>query len=503
LVNKKLYIIEMYCKNRNIIYNSRTFPGKRRLEAGMSTAAELKQNDNLFIHPWDDIVKLGGNKRTLLDKGEGVYVYDSEGNRLLDAPAGMWCVNIGHGRTEMAQAVYDQIMALTYVSPWSMTTGPAAEFAAMLTEQSPGDLNHVFYTTGGSTAVDSALRFVHFYNNLRGKPAKKKIISQKRGYHGSTYLGGSVSGKERDKSNLEMESHLVHHIEAPHPLYKPEGMSDADFLEQCVANLENKIAEVGADNCAVFVAEPILASGGVIVPPEGYHKRCLEVCRENDMLYLSDEVVTAFGRLGHCFASEDVFGIVPDIITTAKGLTSGYVPMGAFLVSDRLIEEIKANGGDSAVFSNGFTYSGHPVAAAAGIKNLEIMLREKLFEHAQDVGPYMQQQMQTLRDIPIVRDIRGKGLMACVECELKHGDDDLAMDYEIGNLIDKHCQKLGLIVRPIINMCVMSPPLTITREQIDDMVSMLRQGILLALEEIESAEAEAAGEANRHPSPAA
>ena len=469
----------------------------------MSTSAELKQHDNLFIHPWDDMVKIGKHERTLLNKGEGVYVYDSEGNRLLDAPAGMWCVNVGHGREEIAQAVYDQIMALTYVSPWSMTTGPAAEFAAQIAEQSPGDLNHVFYTTGGSTAVDSALRFVHFYNNMRGKPNKKQIISQKRGYHGSTYLGGSVSDKERDKANLDMESHLVHHIEAPHPLYKPADMSDADFLDQCVANLENMIAEVGPENCAVFVAEPILASGGVIVPPEGYHRRCLEVCRKNDMLYLSDEVVTAFGRLGHCFASEAVFGITPDIITTAKGLTSGYIPMGAFLVSDRLVQEIKENGGDSAVFSNGFTYSGHPVAAAAGIKNLEIMLREKLFEQAQETGPYMQQQMQTLRDLPVVSDVRGKGLMACVECEIKQGSNDLAMDYQIGNLIDKHCQQLGLIVRPIINMCVMSPPLTITRDQIDEMVSILRQGILLAMEEIESSEA-GSGEAGHHqPSPAA
>jgi adenosylmethionine-8-amino-7-oxononanoate aminotransferase len=403
----------------------------------------------------------------------------------------------------MAQAVYDQIMALTYVSPWSMTTGPAADFAALLAEQSPGDLNHVFFTTGGSTAVDSALRFVQFYNNMRGLPNKKHIISQKRGYHGSTYLAGSVSGKERDKGNLDFVDGLVHHIDAPHPLEKPADQSDADFLDACVANLERMIEQVGADNCAIFVAEPILASGGLIVPPEGYHQRCLEVCRKHDMLYLSDEVVTGFGRLGHCFASEAVFGIQPDIITTAKGLTSGYVPMGAFLVSDRLVQEIKANGGDSAVFSNGFTYSGHPVAAAAGIKNLEIMQREKLFEQARETGPYLQQQMQTLRDIPIVRDVRGLGLMACVECELKQGGDDLALDYEIGNLIDKHCQALGLIVRPMINMCVMSPPLTITRDQIDEMVSILRQGILLAMEEINTTEAAVTHAGHHHPSPAA
>jgi len=468
----------------------------------MSTSVELKQRDNQFIHPWDDIVKLGGNQRTLLSKGEGVYVFDSEGNRLLDAPAGMWCVNIGHGREEMARAVYDQIMELTYVSPWSMTTGPAAQFAADLAALSPGDLNHVFFTTGGSTAVDSALRFVQFYNNMCGRRGKKHIIAQKRGYHGSTFLGGTVSGKERDKSNLDVVEGLVHHIEAPDPLQKPAGQSESEFLDACVANLENMIADVGADKCAVFVAEPILASGGVIVPPEGYQRRCLEVCRKHDMLYLSDEVVTAFGRLGHCFASEDVFGIVPDIITAAKGLTSGYIPMGAFLVSDRLIQEIKDRGGDSAVFSNGFTYSGHPVAAAAGIKNLEIMQREKLFEQARDTGPYMQQQLQTLRDLPIVSDVRGLGLMACVECELQQGDNDLDMDAELGSRIDRHCQALGLIVRPLINMCVMSPPLTITRQQIDEMVSILRQGILLAMDDIANEKVAGQG-GNRHPSPAA
>ena len=465
----------------------------------MTTSAELKQQDNLFIHPWDDFVKLGGNRRTLLGKGEGVYVVDSEGNRLLDAPAGMWCVNIGHGRKEMAQAVYDQIMSLDYVSPWYMASGPAAEFAAMIVEQSPGDMNHVFFTTCGSTAVDSALRFVQFYNNVRGKPAKKHIIAHRGGYHGSTYLGASVSGKQLDRKNLDFETGLIHHIDAPHPLRKPEGMSEAEFLDACVGNLENMIAEVGAENCAVFVTEPILASGGVIVPPEGYHQRCLEVCRKHDMLYLSDEVVTSFGRLGHCFASEDVFGILPDIITTAKGLTSGYVPMGAFLVSDRLVREIKDHGGNSAVFSNGFTYSGHPVAAAAGIKNLEIMLREDLFGHAREVGAYMQERLQTLLDIPIVRDVRGKGLMGCVECELIEGDNDLATDLEVGKLIDRHCQAMGLIVRPLVNMCVMSPPLTITREQIDEMVDILRRGILAAQEDI-AAERKSAGEHHRQPS---
>lgn len=465
--------------------------------------AELRREDNQFIHPWDDIAKLGENQRTVIERGEGVYVYDSEGKRLLDGPGGMWCVNIGHGREEMAQAIYDQIMRLPYTSPWSLTTGPAATFSAALAAEAPGDLNHVFFTTGGSTAVDSALRFVQFYNNVRGQPQKKHIISHQKGYHGSTYLAGSVSGKERDKNHLDFVEDLIHHIPAPHPLHKADGQSDADFLDQCAANLENQILETGSDLCAVFVAEPILASGGVIVPPEGYHRRCLEICRKYDMLYLSDEVVTSFGRLGHCFSSEAVFGIQPDIITTAKGLTSAYVPMGAFLVSDRLLDEIKQKGGDSTVFSNGFTYSGHPVAAVAGLKNLEIMKREQLFEHVQDVGPYLQKQLQGLRDIPIVSDVRGIGLMGCVECELKQGENDLAKDYEIGNLIDNYCQSLGLIVRPSINMCVMSPPLTITREQIDEMVGILRQGIERAMAEITEGQAQSGRPEHLHEAPAA
>ncbi|MDH3690716.1 MAG: aminotransferase class III-fold pyridoxal phosphate-dependent enzyme, partial [Gammaproteobacteria bacterium] len=252
-----------------------------------------------------------------------------------------------------------------------------------------------------------------------------------------------------------------------------------------VTDLENKILELGPDKVAAFIAEPILASGGVIVPPPGYQRKCLEVCRRYDMLYISDEVVTAFGRLGHMFASEDVFDIVPDIITTAKGITSGYIPLGAVLISDKVLSQVSGEEAKGAVFSNGFTYSGHPVACAAAIKNIEIMQREKLLEHVRDVGPYFQERLQQLSDIPIVGDVRGEGLMACVECVIsKESQDPLSLDYEIGARIDKHCQALGLIVRPLINMCVMSPPLPITRDQIDELVDKLRQGIERAMDDV-------------------
>jgi adenosylmethionine-8-amino-7-oxononanoate aminotransferase len=455
--------------------NLRNYPGTE----------ELQRMDNQFIHPWEVMSLVGQNRRTLVERGEGIYVYDTDGNRMIDAPAGMWCINIGHGRKEMAEAVYEQTLRMTYASPWGLSSAPAAMLAEKLGELTPGDLNQVFFTTGGSTAVDSALRFAMFYFNSQGRSEKRHIISRQKAYHGSTYLGASCSGKERDKSYFNFETGFIHHISDPNPYHRPEGMSVDEFCDALVEELEAKIQELGPDKVATFIAEPILASGGVIVPPEGYHRRTWEVCRKYEVLYISDEVVTAFGRLGHWFASKDVFGIEPDIITSAKGITSGYQPLGAVFISDRLMSQVSGDNARGGVFACGFTYSGHPVACAAALKNIEIIEREKLLENAREVGPYLQQKMQELDDIPIVGDVRGKGLMSCVECVIsKDSRDPLVMDYEIGNRIDAHCQQLGLLVRPIINACVMSPPLTITREQIDELMGILRQGIEQSMEDV-------------------
>ena len=245
------------------------------------------------------------------------------------------------------------------------------------------------------------------------------------------------------------------------------------------------ILEIGAHKIAAFIAEPILASGGVIVPPEGYHKRCLEICRKHDILYISDEVVTAWGRLGHWFASEEVFGIVPDIITTAKGLTSGYVPMGACIISDALIESVSGDNAKGATFSNGYTYSGHPVSAAVALKNIEIFERDGILEHVRAVTPLFQERLRALRDHPIVGDTRGMGLVGCVECRVDGaGADALEVDRAIGARIDLHCQELGLILRPLINMCVFSPPLIITPDQIDQMFDIMAEGIRRAADDL-------------------
>ncbi len=458
--------------------------------ANIPDTEELQRKDNYFIHPWEAVSRLGQNRRTIIEQGDGIYVYDTDGNRLIDAPAGMWCLNIGHGRREMATAIYEQALRMPYASPWGLGTAPAAILAEKLADMAPGDLDHVFFTTGGSTAVDSALRFVMFYNNSLGRREKKHILSRNKAYHGSTYLGASCSGKERDKNFFDFETGFIHHLSDPNPYRRPEGMSEAAFCDFLVEEMEAKILEIGPDKVAAFIAEPILASGGLIVPPAGYHRRCQEVCRRYDVLTISDEVVTAFGRLGHWFASKEVFGIQPDIITVAKGITSGYQPLGAVFISDRLMREISGKQGKDAVFSCGFTYSGHPVACAAALKNIEIIEREKLLENARALGPYLQEQLRSLRDSPIigpiVGDVRGIGLMGCVECVISRGSrDPLALDYEIGNRIDAHCQALGLLVRPIINMCVMSPPLTITKDQIDEVIAILREGIERTMADVE------------------
>ena len=442
-------------------------------------------NEN-FVHPWESMKKVGTNSRTFAETAEGIYIYDENGQKLIDGPGGMWCVQIGYGRKEMAEAIADQVHKMPYYSPWNMSASPSALLARKIAERAPADLKHVFFTTCGSTAVDTAIRFVHFYNNVRGKPQKKLIISREKSYHGSTYLSATVSGKTRDKDWMDTASELVHFLPDVNPGSRTEGMSIEDYLEDKINDLETAILTIGADKVSAFIAEPVLASGGVIIPPKGYHKQCLEVCRRHDVLYISDEVVTGFGRLGHWFASKEVFDIEPDLITCAKGLTSGYVPMGACLISDRIFSEISGEHSQGSSFSNGYTYSGHPVAAAAALKNLEIIENEGLLEHVRQVTPHFQNRLKELRKLPLVGDTRGAGLIGCVEGRIVDPDnpDALEIDLEMGERIDRHCQALGLIVRPLLNMCVFSPPLIITSEQIDEMFNLLEQGILETTEDL-------------------
>jgi adenosylmethionine-8-amino-7-oxononanoate aminotransferase len=426
-----------------------------------------------LIHPWTDFRE---QPVLILEEGNGVHVRDSNGHEMIDGIGGMWCVNIGYGRKEMAQAIAAQAEKLCYYSPFGfLSNTPSIELAAKLAAYAPGDLNRVFFTTGGSTAVDTAMRLASFYFNVTGRPDKRHVITRDLAYHGSTHLSASLSGKPSDRGLISLVEDTIHHIPAPNPYRRPDGMTEAEFLDEKVRELEDKILELGPENVACFIAEPILASGGVIVPPAGYHRRTLEICRRHDVLYISDEVVTGFGRNGAIFASEPVYGIVPDMITCAKGLTSGYVPLGAVMVSDRIYQEI-ADTTEGRIFANGFTYSSHPVACAAGLKNLEIMEREDICGHVREVGPYFVQALRPLLDSPIVGDIRGSHLMACVEyVSDKQAKTVPPQAWRIAQRIIGETMPRGLMVRPMGSMVIMSPPLIITKPEIDELAGILRE----------------------------
>ncbi|MBY8974296.1 aminotransferase [Rhodobacteraceae bacterium NNCM2] len=443
-------------------------------------AETIREWDNdHYVHPWESMGE-GAPDRMIAASAEGIYLYDPEGRRYIDGPGGMWCTQVGYRCKEIASAMYEQAMNLAYHSPWAFASEPSAVLARKIAERSPGDLNSVFFTTGGSTAVDSALRFAQFRNNLLGRPEKKMFIAREKGYHGSTYLSATVSGKERDKGYLDTERRLAHILPNVNPYIRPAGMSVEDWCDAKVADLEDAILNIGPEKIAAFIAEPILASGGVIVPAPGYHQRTWELCRKHDILYISDEVVTGFGRLGHWFASEDVFGVTPDIITCAKGLTSGYTPLGAMIVSDRLLAEMKSEDRESVMFSNGYTYSGHPVSCAAALANIEVFERDGLLEHVRAVSPRFQQRLAALGRFEIVGDARGMGLIGCIEGAAGAGlseEKRLVIDKEFGARVDAKCEAMGLIVRPLINMCVVSPPLIITEGQIDEMFDILEKAV--------------------------
>jgi len=439
--------------------------------------------DDRILYPGEYLEYRGEDSRTFIDKSKGVYLYDKTGHKMIDGPGGMWNVNVGHGVKEIADAIHEQIRKMPYASPFSESTEIATTYASRLVKYAPGDLKRVFFTSGGSSAVDSALRFVMFYNNVRGLKEKKLIISRHDAYHGSTYLSASCSGKERDKNNFDFADDIVHHLSSPNPFRKDKNLSDEEFCDLKVKELEDKILELGSDKVAAFIAEPILASGGVIIPPKGYHKKTLEICRKHNILYISDEIVTGFGRLGHIMSSEEHFDVTPDIILLAKGITSGYVPCGAVVISETLMADLDNK--EKVIFSNGFTDSGHPVAMAAAHATLDFMENNKLLDHVKKVAPYFQSKLSELIDLPIVGDVRGAGLMAAVECVIdKEKRDPLNLQYEIASRINTHCQNLGLIVRPLFNTCVMSPSLIIEEGEIDELVRILREGIILATEDI-------------------
>lgn len=450
------------------------------------TPSLWQKDQDHFFHPYTNFQKFAKEGSVIFTEGDRHFIKDSDGRSYLDGIAGLWCVNIGHGHQAIANCMAEHASKLAYYNTFEdASSAPAAELSAKLAELAPGTLNHVFFGTGGSIANDTAIKIVHYYFNQLGKPNKKKVLSRELAYHGSTYLAHALTGISSTHMSFDLPLDLVHYLSAPYPYRRPDGMSAAAFCDFLMEELESTILALGPENVACFIAEPILGAGGVIVPPAGYHKRSWEVCKKYEVLYISDEVVTAFGRIGHMISSESVFEVQPDILVLAKGLSSGYVPLGATMISDQIYEVVSQPKPDNPYFTHGFTYSGHALSCAVGLRNIEILEQDRYCEHVQEWGPYFEQSLKKLEELPIVGEVRGSHYMLSLEM-VSDQERKLAFPDEvvIAKRIYYHCKDRGLIIRPIGSLNVLSPPLTYDKAAIDETVDILEKSIRATMDDL-------------------
>lgn len=443
------------------------------------TQAIQAQDSAHFIHPFTDHGDLATRGARVMTRAENIYVWDSEGHRILDAMSGLWCVNAGYGRKELADAAYQQLMTLPYYNSFFQTTNvPAVQLATKLASLAPvvggRRFEHVFFSSSGSESNDTNVRLVRRYWDLLGQPQRKVIISRQNAYHGSTMAGASLGGMSGMHAQGDLPIPDIVHIEQPYHFENAQpGESAADFGRRAAGWLEAKILEVGPERVAAFIAEPVQGAGGVIIPPETYWPEIQRIVDQYGILLISDEVICAFGRLGHWFAYEK-FGYRPDLVTFAKGVTSGYVPLGGVMVGDRVAKVLIEQGGE---FNHGYTYSGHPVACAVALANLELMEREDLPGRVKnDTGPYLAQRFAELNDHPLVGVAETCGLVAgLVLVKDKATGQTYDPDLGVGMKCRAHCFRNGLIMRAVGDRMIIAPPLVMTRPQIDEMMGLIRQ----------------------------
>ncbi len=428
------------------------------------------------IHPFSDMKKLNAAGTRIIERGEGCYIFDNLGKKYLDGFAGLWCVNIGYGRKEIAEAVMRQMNELPYYNTFfGTTTPPAVLLAQKITSHAGPHINRVFFTGSGSEANDTWFRMARVYWATLGRPEKKMVIARRNGYHGSTVVGASMGGMKymHEQGALPIEG--IVHIGQPYWFGEGGDLSPAEFGLKVARELEEKIDELGEDNVAAFVAEPIQGAGGVIVPPETYWPEIARICKARNILLVVDEVICGFGRTGRWFGHQH-FGVEPDLAPIAKGLSSGYLPIGGVMVSDRVGDVLVNEAGD---FNHGFTYSGHPVCAAAALENLRIIEDEKLVERVHDdVGPYLAEGLKSLEDHPMVGETQCVGLMGAVQlAEDKASRTRFADKEKAGVEVRNHCLANGLVLRATGDRMLFSPPLVISRAEIDDMIAITRKGL--------------------------
>ncbi|WP_305089052.1 aspartate aminotransferase family protein [Massilia sp. YIM B04103] len=452
------------------------------------TLALQAQDAAHYLHPFTDHRQLHSKGSRMIVRGDGIYLWDSEGRKILDGMSGLWCVNVGYGRGSIAQAVHRQMDVLPFYNSFFNTSNvPAVQLAAKLAELAPPGFQHVFYTGSGSEANDTNVRMVRRYWDLMGYPERHVIISRRNAYHGSTMAGASLGGMSGMHEQGGLPIPGIVHIGQPNYFDDGVGMTPEDFGLRAAGWLEKKILEIGADKVGAFIGEPIQGAGGVVIPPDTYWPEIRRICRKYDVLLIADEVITGFGRLGRWFGSE-LFGIEPDLITFAKGVTSGYVPLGGVLVSDR-VAKVVMDGGE---FTHGFTYSGHPVACAAALENIRIIEEEQLVQRvAEDTGPYLRQRFASLAAHPLVGVAETCGFVAglnLVRGKAARLHDQLRFDpaLGVGMVCRGHMFNNGMIMRAVGERMIVAPPLIMSRAQIDEMVALIRFCLDRTLEDVEA-----------------
>lgn len=446
---------------------------------------QLDQWDrSAFFHPSTHLGQFarGEMPNRIIAGGNGVYIQDRDGNKLLDAFAGLYCVNVGYGRPEIAEAIAKQAKELAYYHAYvGHGTEVSITLAHMILERAPKNMSKVYFGLGGSDANETNVKLIWYYNNILGRPNKKKIISRWRGYHGSGLVTGSLTGLELFHKKFDLPLSQVIHTEAPYYFRRPDAaMSEEQFSAHCAKKLEELIAKDGADNIAAFIGEPVLGTGGIVPPPKGYWPAIQAVLKKHDILLIADEVVTGFGRLGSMFGS-DHYGMEPDFITIAKGLTSAYAPLSGSIVSKRVWEVLERGTDENGPIGHGWTYSAHPIGAAAGVANLKLVDDLGLIKNARETGAYFLKALRdALDDHPMVGDVRGEGLLAAVEfVEDKAARKLFDPARKIGPQIATALAKRGVVGRamPQGDILGFAPPLCLSRGEADIVVSATAEAV--------------------------
>ncbi|MBC8058635.1 MAG: aspartate aminotransferase family protein [Rhizobiales bacterium] len=436
-----------------------------------------------YLHPFTDFKSLAAKGSRVIVSADNIYLRDSEGETILDAMSGLWCVNVGYGRRELIEAATKQMTTLPFYNSFFQTaTPPAIELAELLAQVTPPQFRHVFFSGSGSEGNDTVVRMVRRYWDVLGQPQRSVIISRNNAYHGSTMAGASLGGMSgmHEQGGLPIPGIL--HIEQPFWFEHGQGMSRDAFGLQAAGWLEDKILEIGADKVAAFIGEPIQGAGGVIVPPDTYWPEIQRICDKHGVLVVSDEVICGFGRTGHWFGCER-FGFRPDLMTFAKGVTSGYVPLGGVMVGERIAQVLIEQGGE---FNHGYTYSGHPVACAVALANIGVLQRERIVETVREVtGPYLAEQFAALADHPLIGEVQTCGLMGALQLvKDKATNAPFPPALALGMVCRGHCFGNGLIMRAVGDRMIVAPPLVITRAQIDEMMALVRRCLDLTLADV-------------------